>query len=146
MDIRGRISPRNNLAYFECQIKGVDPSFSIPVSFVADTGASRTAILYKDADRISPHLNFDALEPFGRPLFGIGGKVQPYLLKDITITFKASEPPEHQESIDSAFVFKDLSKSEAERNDLFTMPSVIGMDILKRYQLIFQGDEALFYT
>jgi hypothetical protein len=143
LNIKGRIVPPTNLAYFECQAQGTEPPFSIPTTFIADTGSTRTAILYKDASLI-PNLNYDQLEG-GFSVSGIGGKVNVYWLKGITITFPTSDPANHQETIERAIVFRDFSRSEEERRDLFKIPSVIGMDILRKYNITFQGNEAILY-
>lgn len=80
-------------------------------------------------------------------MYGIGGKVYPYVLKDITITFPDSEPPDHQETLDRIIVLKDSSTTAEERRDLFKVSSVIGMDILRNYTISFQGgNEALLYA
>jgi len=145
LNIKGRIVPTTNLANFECQVQGTDPPFSIPTTFVADTGATRTSILYKDADKI-PELDFDTLEKYPRPVYGIGGKVEAYLLKGITITFRSSDPANHQETLKEAFVFRDYSRNEEERRDLYRISSVIGMDMLRKYNISFEGDEAILFA
>ena len=69
-----------------------------------------------------------------------------YWLKGITITFPTSDPADHQETLEKVIVFRDFSRSEEERRDLFKVPSVIGMDILSKYGITFQGSEVILYA
>lgn len=95
-------------------------------------------MLYKDANVLN--LDYDKLEQ-GGSVTGIGGRVNSYYLKDVTITFGDSEPLDHQETLDKILVLRDFSQSEEQRRDLFKIPSVIGMDILRKYTIMFLGEE-----
>ncbi len=59
MKVKGRIG-QSNLAYFDCSFKGTDPAFALLTMVVADTGATRTTILHKDASLLG--LNYRNLE------------------------------------------------------------------------------------
>ena len=135
MRIKGRIGP-SNLAYFDCQVKGTDPAFSLPTTMIADTGASRTAILHKDASQLN--LNYSHLELAGK-VGGIGGSRTAYWLKGVTIGFASSEPANYEESLDRILVFRTWARTEKRKFELFRLPSVIGIDILAKYRITFPG-------
>ena len=139
MIIRGQIGP-SNLAYFDCRIKGTDPPFSITATLAMDTGASLTNLMHRDISGLN--LDYTKLEKGGKAR-GIGGTRTIYWLKGVTITFADSDPPNHEEVLDRVAVFKTRTKNAVREAELHALPSLLGIDVLRKYTITFPGSGAM---
>jgi hypothetical protein len=105
-----------------------------PISFYVDTGASQTLICDKDAKRIG--IDYNKLPRSPVPVSGIGGDVSAYDLDNCMLVFKFGTRLQI-ENVDSILILRHESDSEKERAKIMVLPSLLGLDILKRYRLSF---------
>lgn len=103
------------------------------VRFLADTGASITTLL--DRDYLLLRIPFTALEPLMLPVVGIGGSVRSFTIKNVKFTFNSDNGPYIIQQ-DLCIALHDLEKLPApEASRLMRLPSVLGRDILNRFNL-----------
>lgn len=74
------------------------------VEFLVDTGASRTTICDKDAVRLG--IDFGRLERLSEGMFGIGGLVDTYVLRNVKFTLRREDGKSHVENFDRVYVLK----------------------------------------
>lgn len=101
------------------------------LEFLVDTGATRTTISDKDAIRLG--IDYLELEKLGEGMLGIGGAVDTYNLKDITLTFHQENKQTHEEVLESICALKHPHLDER----LLRIPSLLGRDILNKHSLIY---------
>ena len=105
-----------------------------PIRFYVDTGASQTLICDSDAKRIG--IDYNKLPRSPTPVCGIGGDVCAYDLDNCMLVFKFGTRLQI-ENVDSILILRHESDSEKERAKIMVLPSLLGLDILKRYRLSF---------
>ena len=134
MKIRGYYG-KNRLGFVNCQIICKDPPFALPIRLVVDTGSSGTVIADRDAGRLN--LDYTKLEgPYN--VLGIGGvNVRAYTLKGINIVFRDSESSYYVETLPEIKVLRHRAKTRKERISIRRIPSLLGLDILKKYKVRF---------
>jgi Aspartyl protease len=106
-------------------------NFSARFNFLLDTGASRTQLSWNDADYFGVVIR--QLPPDAN-ITGLGGTVRGYLLQQCTLIFK-SNIGRYDLSL------ANLSVSDYETIDGRTcpvLPSVLGIDILDKFDLMFE--------
>jgi len=101
------------------------------VEFLVDTGASRTTICDKDAVRL--RIDFGRLERLSEGMLGIGGLVDTYVLKDVTLTFRTENGKGHVENFDRVYVLKHPILDER----ILRIPSILGRDMLNKHALAY---------
>jgi gag-polyprotein putative aspartyl protease len=109
---------------------------SAPFSFLVDTGATITQLSWNDAQRFGIHIR---KLPKDQIFGGIGGRVQGYLLQRCTIYFLS-------DSGLFTYPLGDLSVSDKETIDGIPcppVPSVLGIDILHRFDILFESNIVL---
>jgi hypothetical protein len=107
------------------------------VEFMVDTGSSYTAILDKDVDKLG--INYDDLEEAEEDVTGIGGDATTYLLPKSKLIFTDNKGHEFPEDLDTGMVLRHSFKNEKERHNIFTLSSLLGMDILHKYKIHFNN-------
>jgi hypothetical protein len=103
------------------------------LNFLIDTGASRTQISWSDATTVD--IVIRALPPDDSPFTGMGGTVPTYILKDSNLVY-TSNMGRYDISM------SHLSVSDHETTDgrpCPILPSVLGIDILSRFDILIEG-------
>jgi len=127
MIIRGRFI--GDAPYFAVHLRSA--YFQGLVWLLADTGASRTTILDRDAKLLG--IPAEALEPASLPIVGIGGSVRSFLIRDVE-TALASEGEDVVIRQDLWVVQHDLDQLPPEEvSRILRLPSVMGRDLLNRF-------------
>jgi hypothetical protein len=121
----------------EAVLKCPDLNISEAIIFIVDTGASFTAIHDKDVDRLE--INYGDLKPAEEDVTGIGGDVTTYLLPKSKLIFTDNKGYEFPEELDTGLVLKHRFKDEKEKHNIFTLSSLLGMDILSKYTIHFNS-------
>ncbi len=103
------------------------------IDFLVDTGASNIIISDKDADYLK--IDYNRIEKLERGIFGIGGEVDTYLLKNVKLIFKTIDGM-HTEKLEEIFVTKHQPKTIAEEKRIKCIPSILGRNLLYKYILI----------
>lgn len=103
------------------------------ISFLVDTGASMTILLNKDVEIMG--LDVSRLKRADRPVGGIGGMVDTYIIDDVKIVFETDEGYTSQDL--TLFVgIHDLSQADEEtKKRILTMPSLLGREITNDFDL-----------
>ncbi len=92
---------------------------------IVDTGASVTSISQKDGRTIG--LDYSRL-PRIPDSIGVGGKVESYLLSDISLIFQDTKSSYHVERLPAITAMKGVD---------FGLPSLLGADVLRKYKVWF---------
>jgi hypothetical protein len=128
--IRGRFI--GDAPYFAVHLRSA--YFQGLVWLLADTGASRTAILDRDVKLLG--IPAEALEPALLPIVGIGGSVRSFLIRDVEIAL-ASEEGDVVIRQDLWVVQHDLGQLPPEEvSRILRLPSVMGRDLVNRFHFI----------
>jgi hypothetical protein len=102
------------------------------VWLLADVGASHTAFLDRDLKILG--VSSSALEIVDKRLFGIGGSVRTFLLRNIQMTF-ISDKGDFRLIRDIYAIQHDLERiSPDEAELLYTLPSALGRDIINQFE------------
>jgi hypothetical protein len=101
------------------------------VEFLVDTGASRTTICDKDAVRLG--IDFGRLERLSEGMFGIGGLVDTYVLRNVKFTLRREDGKSHVENFDKVYVLKHAVLDER----IMRIPSILGRDMLNKYMFVY---------
>ncbi len=128
MIIQGRFI--GDAPYFAVHVGA--PNFHGLVWFLADTGASRTTLLDRDARLLG--VTAAALEPSLLPIVGIGGSVRSFLVRNVEMTL-VSDEGDFALQQDLWVVQHDLAQlppDEAAR--ILRLPSVLGRDLINQFQ------------
>lgn len=129
MEIRGFFRKEDNAAYVIATFLSIEFNIHSPVRFLIDTGASRTII--SDMDAIKLGIDYSLLPRFKVGTAGIGGVVDTYFIQNVKLIFKTQEGA-HVEKMDKIFVLKHEIRTERIKR----IPSLLGRDILNKYQLL----------
>jgi aspartyl protease len=116
--------------YFDAHLRS--PHFHGLVSFLADTGASRTTLLDRDAQLLS--IPAQALTPASQPVVGIGGSVRSFQVRNVEITLASDQGDVllRQELWIVQHDLAQLAPKEAAR--ILRIPSVLGRDVLSQFR------------
>jgi hypothetical protein len=113
-----------------------NPVINNPIRFYIDTGASRTTIADRDAARLG--LDYSQLEENQIPVLGIGCKsVKNYLLPTVALILRISQDSYHMERLPFVTVLKHEPENDYEREIIDQIPSLMGIDILRKYSVRF---------
>jgi len=106
------------------------------VRFLIDTGASHTVILDKDALRLG--IDHKLLTRYHRDFSGIGGTVETFIIKNISLILKSEDQLVFKLSIPIFVLRHPLHKlSHQERIRILRLPSILGRDVINRLKLTF---------
>lgn len=108
------------------------------VTFLIDTGATRTSILYSDARRIGIELS--DLERSKRDVVGIGGIAQTFVAKKATLIF-TSDRREMEIELDEIYILKHKRFDDWAKR----LPSLLGRDILNKYHFVYDYNQKEVY-
>lgn len=104
------------------------------IRFLIDTGASSTILLDKDVKDLG--INISKLKKLRKKVGGIGGSIDTYIIEDAELIFTTKEKSYHKEKTVLYVGFHDLSKLDKDtRKKFLILPSLIGRDILQKYNL-----------
>lgn len=133
MRIIGAIG-KSGLGYVSARL--ISPRYGINASirFYVDTGASHTAIADRDAERIG--INYGRLRIAPYKVSGVGGIVDGYLLHECMLVFQFSQCA-HIEYLNNILVLKHNPQTEEEKRKVQSIPSLLGVDVLKSYTVRF---------
>lgn len=109
------------------------------VEFHIDTGATRTVLSQRDARKAG--IDFTALRR-GLRAFGIGGTIPTYVLpKSQIILIRADRPAIYTHEFKQLSVTRYEGKSRKLRKIANAIPSLLGMDFLKHFDIKFRGSK-----
>jgi len=110
------------------------PSLGIrsPLTFLVDSGATRTAILDHDAQNLM--IPYDKLTRQPQGAVGVGGMAEAFLMRAIDLVFQA-DSGSHVERLLTIQVLRHPTRTERERHAVLALPSVLGRDFLNKYEL-----------
>jgi predicted aspartyl protease len=127
---------QGGLGYVRPYIVLQDLHIQSPIRMVVDTGASRTTISERDANRLG--IEYSSLTcPDNNRVIGIGGACRYYLAGRAALVFRISESSWHTEMLDSVFVLKTETDNDEAKKAAQKIPSLLGIDILKKYSVRF---------
>jgi len=112
-----------------CEKLGIEES----VKFLVDTGASKTTISESDAIRLK--INYEELQKLETGMMGIGGVVNTYSIKELTLAFVTDEGS-HAEQIGEILAIKHRVKNKEEEERIKLIPCLLGRDLLDKFALI----------
>jgi predicted aspartyl protease len=136
--IRGYFGKKYTEAYIPAIVVCDGLNFVELMRFLVDTGASRTSISEGDAIRYG--IQHSHLEKSGTAL-GIGGTATVYNMKNVLLAFrKEGEVGLHRVRLQRVGVLKHSAKKKQLRNRLRVLPSLLGRDVLDRFELIRRKD------
>jgi len=98
------------------------------ITFLVDTGTTRTTILGRDASRLG--INIDLLKK-EEPAVTVSGIAETYILPDVAIIFMTKSRKPHVETLASV----DVIKVPDDKVDLFF--SLLGADVLSKFKISF---------
>ena len=127
---------RGKLGFINVFLLCENPKISDPVRFYVDTGASRTTISDRDAARLG--IDYAELEESSTPSFGIGSKrVKTYHLRSVLLVFRVVGGGFYIERVSVISVLKHEPQTEEEREIVDQIPSLLGADVLQKYNIRF---------
>lgn len=133
---------RGDLGYVNAYLICPNPRINDPIRFYVDTGASRTTIADRDVARLG--IDYAQLEEAETPVIGIGcKKVKGYLLRNVALVFRISRSSFHVERLPLVTVLKHEPENEEEREIADQLPSLLGVDILKKYSVRFTAKRVI---
>ena len=94
-------------------------------------------MLDKDASVLD--LNYKKLAKVEGGVGGVGGRSNAYHLNGVTITFPSSDPQNHIERLERICVLRHVARTEMQRISVDSIPSVLGLDVLKKYRISFDS-------
>ena len=109
------------------------------VSFLVDTGASRTTLLDKDALRTG--IRYDKLTKSKSSLIGIGGTISCFIITDSTLTFRSSKGNVSVKLAISVAKHPLEHMDAHSRTQILRLPSLLGRDVINKYKLTFDFPE-----
>lgn len=111
---------------------------SSPVKLHIDTGASVTMLLDNDVKRLA--IDVRKLPRTERPLTGIGGAVDAYVIRDGTLLFITDEGSTVEARLPIYVAYHRMARLKPEvRQLIMRLPSLLGRDLINRYKLLCDG-------
>lgn len=105
----------------------------VPIVFLVDLGATTTTILEGDCERIG--IDCDKLQKSQGSTVVAGGRIQTYVLSDVTLFFESEDGTYNIERLQKVDVIKP-------RKDSVRLPfSLLGIDVIRRFKLTYTKDE-----
>jgi hypothetical protein len=135
LQIRGKIG-KSGLGFVTAYLIS-QPKISATIRFYVDTGASSTTISDRDAKRIG--IDYKRLKKAPWSVTGVGGQVDAYLLKGCLIMFQHDQSI-LAERLDYVTVLRHNPRNKLEEKIALEVPSLMGLDILRKYRVHFVPD------
>ncbi len=132
MRIIGEIDKRSTLGFVVAQLVCPAHNVDASVRFYVDTGATRTTIADRDAQRIGVDCKKLNLKRAPRGIEGAGGYVDAYLLPKSMLLFRFRHSA-YAEYLDTIYVMQH--KPQVPKKVVQNLPSVIGLDVLRNYSI-----------
>lgn len=133
---------RDNAGFVAAHIMSSSAEIDETITFMVDTGASKTALLDRDAIRLG--IDYAKLPRAKEDLSGIGGTIQTHIIPDAIAGFVTTKGVLEIE-LPIYVVKHPLDKlSETEKQKILRIPSLLGRDIINKYKLVFDFDMDLF--
>jgi hypothetical protein len=128
---------RGNIFYVYININSPALDKSAFVRFVVDTGAAITSMSRKDT--ITNDINIFEFEKMDDITYGVGGKLESYILPKCKITFLTDDGDDvgHIGELDFIQMFHEPKIYEDGYNPV---PSLLGIDILEKFKISFKDD------
>lgn len=121
--------------FIEARLVSKSLSIDKKVTFLVDTGASRTTLLDKDALRL--RLRYDKLFKSKSSLIGIGGTISCFIITDSTLIFRSSKG-DINVTLPVSVAKHPLEHMDAHlKTQILRLPSLLGRDVINRYKLNF---------
>ncbi|MEK9150436.1 MAG: hypothetical protein AAB267_10390 [Candidatus Desantisbacteria bacterium] len=130
--------------YFDYSFKPIAPfvdaviqserlGFTEEISFLIDTGASMTILLDKDVEITG--LDVSRLKKADKPVGGIGGIIDTYIIDDAKIVFETDKGYTSQDLTLFVGVHNLSRANEETKRRILTMPSLLGREIVNEFDL-----------
>ncbi len=141
MRIYGHFKTTITAAYLDATVVLPELGLRSGVGFLIDTGAARTVIMEKDAEKLNIDYNLLSKSTIG--LIGIGGTIETYEAKNASLHFVVKSGGEHtihMERLRIARIYRTGPITPS-------VPSMIGRDILNKYRLEYDyRNDSVFIT
>ena len=135
MRIYGKLG-KSGLGYVNVYLMCSNPRINDPIRFYVDTGASRTTIADRDAARLG--LDYGELEEAEAPVIGIGcSAIRNHHLRNVLLVFRVSGGSYHIERLPVVTVLRHEPRSDEELRIVDQCPSLLGIDLLRKYTVRF---------
>lgn len=125
----------NDCGFIEARLISKSLKLDEIISFLVDTGASRTTILDKDALRMG--IKYNNLTKSPASLIGIGGTISCFIIPDSTLFFKSSKGDINIKLPITVAKHPLETMSTHQQTQILRLPSLLGRDIINRYKLTF---------
>jgi len=136
--VKGFFGGKYTEAYVPAIVVCDKMSFVAVMRFLVDTGASRTSISEGDAVRYG--IDYSKLEK-GSTALGIGGTADAYNMCGCLLAFKKEgEAGFHRIRMKTISVLKHSTRNADVRRRLRVLPSLLGRDVLDKFELIRRKD------
>ncbi|MGA2628310.1 MAG: aspartyl protease family protein [Candidatus Bathyarchaeia archaeon] len=141
MKIIGRLGERN-LGNVTAILYAPTAHINTPIRFYVDTGASATTICDRDAQRA--RVDYSHLRKVKAGIRGIGGDIDAYILPHCWIIFEFSkENSTHIEYLDNVVIMKHKQHTNADHQRVRAIPSLLGLDVLRKYTVSFSNNHVI---
>jgi len=138
LQLKGNLDFDNELFIIPASLSSTNLKKSVPIEFIVDTGASRTIINDKDVRRLQ--INYDDLESSRDEYFGVGGTdLTSYEILDCRLLFTDDDENTRFEDLEYVVVNQHHFKSEDEEKKMMSLYSLLGLDVLKKYNIRFSN-------
>lgn len=125
-------------------LKSPSLDVSAPIRFVVHTGATHTMIGIPDAQKLG--IDYNKLERSPRPLKGIVGSANAFLLKDCRLLFTDNDSGKiYPEDLANVLVLSPFIKNKEKRKIIMSTPSLLGIDVLKKYRISFTSISVILH-
>lgn len=115
-----------------------------PLHFHIDTGASVTILLDKDTKFLG--IDVGKLKRAERPLGGLGGTIDTYMIDDASLFLMAEEGEVVEERLRVYVGKHEMRRLSPEEKAMITrMPSLLGRDMIHRFRLVCDKDRNEIY-
>lgn len=131
---------KSRLGFVAAVLIAPSQNINAVIRFYIDTGASRTVIADRDAQRIG--IDYSSLIRAPERMLGIGGEVDAYLLPDCMLVFEFDNSA-FVEYLDDIMVIRSDWRTEEERRKVKQVPSLLGLDVLENYSVSFTDDSVI---
>ncbi|HXV45283.1 MAG TPA: hypothetical protein VD736_01275, partial [Nitrososphaera sp.] len=114
------------------------PEYRAAIRFYVDTGSSKTIV--NDLDAYRMNLSYEGLDTPPANLQGVGGFVDSFLLKACSLVFITSSGNELIERLPEVYVLRHENFNPNDRDQL---PSLLGLDVLRKYRINFKSKKVI---
>ena len=126
---------RNGAGFVNVHLISESMDIDETVEFLADTGASRTTLLDKDA--IYLDLDYNKLPKYKENLSGIGGSISTYVIEDASLIIGSIQMD--MPVMVGRHPVEKMTNEELIRT--LRIPSLLGRDVINRFRLIFDKEK-----